>query len=164
MPFPIGQETGKWKLYEQERNRYNYFILRHFIPVHLNSLEGGSAEYMSKRYGTSPMEGICYTSIIVSELQELFNPKGLPFLISLWDTHSLQLLEQIFCLLALRSFVFCWNLFSVVWLWHCSKAFNKHLNSFPCDKNHSHSSSCLVAAWHFSQKTMGFPPSLSVLK
>lgn len=54
--------------------------------------------------------------------------------------------------LSVRSFVFCQNLFSGVWLWHCSKAFNKHLNSFPCDKNHGHPSSCLVAVWYFPKR------------
>lgn len=83
---------------------------------------------------------------------EAVQSQCLPFLISLWDTHLLQLLEHVFCLLALKTFVFCQDLFSGVWLWHCSKAFNKHLNSFPGDKNHGHSSSCLVAAWHFPKR------------
>lgn len=96
-------------------------------------------------------------SIIAAELQELFNPKGL----NKWLGHFRWLcgtpihcncLNRFSVFLALRSFVFCQNLFSGVWLWHCSKAFNKHLNSFPCDKNHGHSSSCLVAVWHFPKR------------
>lgn len=90
--------------------------------------------------------------------------KACHFFISLWDTHSLQMLEQTFCPLALKTFVFCQNSFSGVWLWHCSKAFNKHLNSFPWDKNHSQLLLLPGGCLALSQKTMGFPPSLSILK
>lgn len=83
---------------------------------------------------------------------EAVQSQCLPFLISLWDTHLLQVLERTFCLLALKTFVFCQDLFSGVWLWHCSKAFNKHLNSFPGNKSHGPSSFCLVAAWHFPKR------------
>lgn len=155
--FPLGKKQVNGNdTTRKKKYIYNSFTLRHFIPVHLNSLEGRSAECISKQGGTSPLE-LPDLSIIASELQKLFTLKGLPFLISLCDTHSLQLLEQFFCLLALKSFVFCQNSFSGVWLWHCSKPFNKHLNSFLCDKSHGYSSSCLVAAWHFPKRLWDSP-------
>lgn len=95
---------------------------------------------------------------------EAVQSQRLALLISLWDTHSLQLLEQTFCLLALTTFVFCQNLVSGVWLWHCSKAFNKHLNSFPGDKKPRSLLLLPGGCLALSQKTMGFSPSLSVLK
>lgn len=60
--FPLGKKQANENDMTGKEIGITYFILRHFMPVHLNFLEGRSAECISKQCGTSPVEGTCCTS------------------------------------------------------------------------------------------------------
>ena len=136
---------------------YSCITLRHFIPVCPMRLGEQECRVYQQAVAvwnqcqSKPSNAPAGPLHYHFRAPEAVKPWRCSILVSLQDIHRCSCLNRLSAFSSL-SFGFHQNLFSGVQLWHCGKAFCKHLNSFPCDKNHGCCCPCLVAAWHFPKR------------